>query len=92
MRLWVLLPLLLAGCHANRAVTLPDGSQGISVDCSGTARNISHCMDKAAKACGGPYEVIAQDGSTTGAVLIPNGYGGGTVVAGVRRNMIVRCK
>lgn len=81
--------LLLAACHPTRMVKLPDGTEGLVVDCSGTRKNISHCMDKAAKECGGPYEIISQDASSPGGMLLPNSN---IIAHAINRSLIVKCK
>lgn len=79
---------LLAGCVAGpRPVVLPDGTQGLVLDCSGTARSYAHCMDAAAKACGGKYEIITQGASSPGAMNIGNGM----IANAIRREMVVKC-
>lgn len=90
MRSWLLIAAFLAGCVTQKPVSLPDGRQGYSVSCPGTARSIADCMNRAAKLCG-KYEVVGQDAQQTGGVLVGNGAGGGTWVNGVKRELIVAC-
>lgn len=55
--------LALIGCAGTDQVRLPDGSVGYALRCG----NVSQCMNKAAAACGGPYEIIdTQTNSTPG--------------------------
>jgi hypothetical protein len=65
--------LLLIGCAATpTSVALPNGSQGYSVSCNGTARTISDCMNAAAKFCRGPYKVVTEESRSAGGLIIPN--------------------
>ncbi len=68
-----LCPLILIGCAATpKVVALPDGSQGYSVSCNGTARTISDCMNAAANFCRGPYKVVTEESRSAGGYIIPN--------------------
>lgn len=78
--------IALAGCIAPKPVTLPDGSQGLAIDCSGTASDWADCMNSAAKACGGPYKVLSQAGESHGGAVVSNVY-----IAAVDRTMLVQC-
>jgi hypothetical protein len=78
--------ILLSGCVSNKPVALPDGRQGIAVDCSGVGYNWSYCMNKAADACHGPYDVVMQDGNSPGTVQV-----GTMAVAAQNRTMVVAC-
>jgi hypothetical protein len=72
-------------------VALPNGTQGIAVNCPGMARDIGDCMNEAAKVCGGPYQILTQDGLVAGGAVTP--VGNGAVFAqGVKRTLIVRCE
>jgi len=82
--LWI--SLLLAGCVANKPVALPSGQQGVAVDCSGVGYNWTYCMNKAAKACQGAYQILAQDGESPGTVMV-----GTMAVAAQNRTMVVAC-
>lgn len=82
--LWI--AVLLNGCIANKPVALPNGQQGIAVDCSGAGYNWSYCMNKAAKACKGPYQIVSQDGDSAGSAPMGN-----MTIALEYRTMIVAC-
>lgn len=90
MRLWFMAPFaFLAGCISNKPVALPDGTAGLAIDCSGTAYNWSHCMNKAAKACAGPYQVLSQDGNSPGVIVIPGAVP--MLMNAINRTMLVKC-
>jgi hypothetical protein len=82
--------LLLTGCVSSRPVTLPDGTQGISIRCPGAARDIADCMNEAARICGGPYHVYGSDQTDVGGAMAPAGNGA-VFVRGIHRTMIVSC-
>lgn len=83
--------LIICGCSpAPRSVTLPDGRQGYELNCSGTARTYSDCMNLAAQACGGPYQVFDQEEHSTGAMAMPVGNSV-SVITGQHRTMLVTC-
>lgn len=54
----------LTGCifvlHST-SVTLPDGTQGYAIHCNGAVRDVSDCMNEAARVCAGPYRVMNGD-------------------------------
>lgn len=90
--MWRFLVLLvLAGCVSDRPITLPNGAKGYAISCPGTRRDIGDCMNRAAEVCGGPYDVVTQDGST---IPVNVSQIGNTAVIGtaVKRTMIVQCK
>jgi len=63
----------MAGCASTPIlVALPDGSQGYSVSCNGTARSISDCMNAAAKFCRGSYKIVTEESRSAGGYIIPN--------------------
>jgi hypothetical protein len=88
-RITALAAIFLTAC-APKLVTLPDGSQGYSIDCSGLCCDIGDCMNTASKVCRGPYRILGQDAASTGGVVMPAGNGG-VIVNGIERNMIVSC-
>jgi hypothetical protein len=57
------------GCVTSKPVALPNGHQGLAIHCPGAARDISDCMNEAARICGGPYTVISQESESTAALL-----------------------
>ena len=40
---------------------LPDGQRGLAIVCDGKGGHMGICMNSAAKACGGKYEIISKD-------------------------------
>ena len=80
----------LDACAAPKTVSLPDGRTGLEVDCSGTAHSYSDCMNKAAEACHGQYQVVDKDGNSTGTMAMP--FGNSVMYAqGIHRTMTVVC-
>lgn len=47
--------LALSGCSVARKAALPDGSEGYVVS---NCKSMSYCYNRAAKLCGGKYEII----------------------------------
>lgn len=87
----VLAVLALAGCATAKTTYLPDGSQGHSIQCSGTALNWGMCYEKAGALCGAKgYEVVTRSGDQ-GAIVSGSQTGvfGGSVM---NRSMLVKCK
>lgn len=78
--------VLLAGCAYAKTVTLPDGSKGYSIDCSGGAMDMSYCLSKAGELCKGPYRILDQSTSDGGVIVAPN-----MLMPNVKRLMIVTC-
>lgn len=75
--------VLIAGCAATvRPMTTPEGKQGFLIACDGSADSWASCYEAATKACGGKYNVIDRNESST-----PTAYG-----PLVRRNLIAECK
>jgi hypothetical protein len=77
---------LLAGCTTVSKVALPDGTAGLSIDCTGY--EWAACMNKAAKTCAGKYSIVSRDKGGNDAI-IPIG---GMWAAMDSRVMIVRCE
>ena len=86
----VLISASLIGCAVTpSAVSLPDGSQGHSVSCNGTARTIGDCMNEAAKFCRGAYTVVTEESRSAGGYVIPNT----NIVAPLsQRSLIFKCE
>ena len=84
------LSMTVAGCITSRPVALPNGTQGLAIDCSQGGNNIADCMNYAAETCGGPYRIFGQEDrskpvattASSGTVLITNS---------VSRVLIVQC-
>jgi hypothetical protein len=80
--------MTLSGCVTSRPVALPNGSEGLAIDCS-RADNIADCMNYAAEKCGGPYRVFGQENRK-----VPHASGSGDTVSitnSVDRVLIVQC-
>ena len=91
MKLRVLLgALALSSCVTAKPFTAPDGRAGFAVKCNGTARSMGDCYQKAAEACGGPYEVMS--GDQRGGVAGSFANGGGVLLPTVTRELLVSCK
>lgn len=80
-----------SGCVTSRHVALPNGTQGYAIKCPGAARDISDCMNEAARVCGGKYQILDRDGNMAGGVVAPVGNGA-VFVQGVRRTLIISCQ
>jgi hypothetical protein len=81
----------LCGCATASKTYTPDGKEGYSITCSGSALNWGMCYEKAGDICGAKgYEVLAKSGDQ-GAMFSGNQFGlyGGSVI---NRNMIIKCK
>lgn len=90
MRKLLLAVVLLAGCATSSKTYLPDGSEGFSINCDGSALSWSQCYKKAGDLCGAQgYKVLA-GGNEGNAIVGGNQYGfaGGMIVT---RSMLVKC-
>lgn len=82
------LSMAAGGCVTSRPVALPNGTQGLAIDCS-HASNIADCMNYAAEKCGGPYRVFGQENSS---VPVASAVGDTvSVTNSVDRVLIVQC-
>lgn len=80
--------ITLSGCVTSQPVALPDGTEGLAIDCS-YGDNIAACMNYAAEKCGGPYRVFGQEKRK-----VPHASGAGDTVSitnSVDRVLIVKC-
>lgn len=86
-----LLVLSLAGCAMSRQTVMPDGSRGLSINCSGAAMSWNQCYEKAGDKCPHGYNIVRQDGDGGNASF---GAGAGWVASGVSntRTLLVTCK
>jgi hypothetical protein len=82
--------LAFAGCVTSRPVALPNGTQGVAINCPGAARDIADCMNEAAKVCGGKYQILDREGNVVGGAAVASGNGA-VFVSGIKRTMIVKC-
>ena len=80
----------LSACITSRPVALPNGTKGYAIECSGAARDISDCMNKAAEVCGGKYQILDRDGNVAGGAIAPVGNGS-VFVPAIKRTLIVSC-
>jgi hypothetical protein len=87
----LLASLAVAGCVTSRPVALPNGTQGLAVNCPGAARDIADCMNEAAKVCGGKYQILDREGNVVGGAAIATGNNSAVFVNGIKRTMIVKC-
>lgn len=82
--------LALSGCVVpSRPVSLPNGAQGLAIDCSGGFFDIADCMNHAAEHCGGPYHIISKEEHSTPTTITTDK--GVTVSSTRERIMIVEC-
>lgn len=83
------LVLTLSACVTSRPVMLSNGSRGLAINCPGAARDFAECMGRAAKACGGSYQVVDRDGSVLGSAIQPasNVF----YMGAVHRTVIIKC-
>ena len=74
--------VLLAGCAAVvKPMATPNGKQGFSVSCDGSADDWATCYNAAATACKGKYSIIDKQSEST-----PTAYG-----PMVRRYIVAEC-
>jgi hypothetical protein len=90
MRWIILTAFALSGCVTERPVSLPDGTEGWAIRCPGAARDISDCMNEAAKLCGGKYTMVNGESNSAGGAVVPAGNGA-VFVQGVHRTLVVSC-
>lgn len=83
--------IALAGCANTSKTYLPDGREGHSINCSGTARHWGMCAEAAGSICGARgYDIIARDGEQ-GAVASVSGNSG-FASSTYNRVMLIACK
>lgn len=85
----VALSVTLGGCVTSRPVALPNGSEGLAIDCS-RAKNIADCMNYAAETCGGPYRIFGHENRSV-PVTSSTPEGSVSVTNSVDRVLIVQC-
>ena len=95
--------IMLQGCVTSKEIFLADGSLGHNINCSGSGKNFSNCLEKAGEICGSRgYHILDQAGnvvSFSGALreLSPNtrnptvGYVSQSSST-ITRNLLVKCK
>ena len=63
--------LIIYSCAISNKTYLPDGSEGYSISCDGTAVGINVCFEKAGQICGSRgYDIINREGQ-----IVPFGTG-----------------
>jgi hypothetical protein len=63
LMVFVVFASMLQGCATSREVFLADGAKGYNINCSGSRRNYSYCLEKAGDVCGmRGYHVLNQQG------------------------------
>lgn len=82
---------LLTACATAEQTLLPNGQQGLSIDCSGATMTWQACFDKASDSCAGTgYQVIGMDGVP---MLADNSRNVTTDLGDFKsRNVVVMCK
>jgi hypothetical protein len=65
----------------------PNKKDAYSMHCSGFGRTIEQCYQKAIEVCPNGYNIID---NTSGTAAVMNQ--GGTMIAGVKRDMAIECK
>lgn len=83
--------ILCVSCATSKKTYLSDGSQGHSINCSGSAMSWGHCAEKAGELCGtAGYEIVSRTGDQ-GATVSATQYGvyGGSII---NRSMLIKCK
>lgn len=83
--------MVLGGCAISSKTYTPDGREGFSIDCSGSALSWGKCLEKAGDLCGARgYEVLERSGDT-GSVVGGGQYSlyGGSVIT---RTMLIACR
>ena len=81
----------LSGCATASKTYAPDGSEGYSITCSGSALNWGMCYEKAGDICGTRGYVVLSRSGDQGTVVSGNQFGlyGGSVT---NRNILIKCK
>lgn len=82
--------LAIAGCVTSRPVALPNGTQGLAIDCSEGGHDIADCMNYAAEKCGGPYRIFGQENHSRPVASTPT-PGNVIITNSVDRVLIVQC-
>lgn len=88
------LPMALAACASSQStqlIHLPDGTDGFTINCSGSdaRQSWAQCYEAAGKACGASgYDVVSKEGDDTAT----GGSVNGLFSANIRnRALVVRC-
>jgi hypothetical protein len=87
--------LMISSCAMSKKTYLPDGSEGYSISCDGSAVGINVCFEKAGEICGSRgYDILNREGQ-----IVPFGVGSATnnqafVTYGSfnTKSIMIRCK
>lgn len=81
----------LWGCAVAHKTVMPDGRQGLSINCSGSAMAWNQCYEKAGEQCPHGYDIISKDGDSGNAMAGGNNsfWAAG---ASNTRSMMIACK
>jgi len=81
----------ISGCASSSKTFLPDGREGYTINCSGSALSWDLCYSKAGELCKERgYQVIARDGESGMAASANQGlFFAGTTA---NRSMLIQCK
>lgn len=81
----------LSSCATHKPIYLPDGRQGYSVNCSGSALSWDLCYQKAGEICKtNGYNIIAKDGEES-SMVTSSQYGTyGTPI--INRSLVIACR
>jgi hypothetical protein len=91
----ILVSLFVSGCAMSKKTYLPDGSEGYSISCDGSAVGINVCFEKAGQICGSKgYDLINREGQ-----IVPFGVGSAdnqrafiTYGSFNTKSIMIRCK
>ncbi len=86
---------IISGCAISNKTYLPDGSEGYSISCDGSAVGINVCFEKAGQICGSRgYDIINREGQ-----IVPFGVGSAnsnqafiTYGSFNTKSIMIRCK
>lgn len=80
----------LSGCAIAHKTVMPDGRQGLSINCSGAAMSWNNCYEKAGDQCPRGYDIISKDGDGVAGFGAGSGWAAGTAAS--TRTLMVACK
>jgi len=80
----------LSGCAIAHQTVMPDGRQGLSINCSGAAQTWNSCYEKAGEQCPHGYDIVGKDGDGVAGFGAGNGWAAGS--ASATRTLLVACK
>jgi len=86
---------MISGCAMSKKTYLPDGSEGYSISCDGSAVGINVCFEKAGQICGSRgYDIINREGQVIpfGTGSITNNQAFVTYGAFNTKSIMIRCK